>query len=215
MSNNRASLYEHFSDIEQQRETSTTGIWVFIASEIMFFGALILAFTVYRLAYTQAFNQGAQELDLIIGAINTGILFTSGLTMSLAIGANKMRAKFLTLLLLLATAALGVIFLAIKAYEYHEDWTKGLFPGEAFRWTGANSPHVQLFFVLYFIMTGFHALHLLVGIGLILVMAWLVLAGSVHEEHFMPLDVTGVYWHFVDMVWIFLFTLIYLLGGKV
>jgi cytochrome c oxidase subunit III len=215
MTNNRAILYEHFSDIEQQRETSTAGIWVFIASEIMFFGALILAFSVYRFNYPQAFSEGAQELDVVLGAVNTAILFTSGLTMSLAAAANKMGARFLTILLLLITAVLGAVFLAIKGIEYHEDWTKGLFPGDGFHWSGSNSPHVQLFFLLYFIMTGFHALHLLVGIGLVLVVAGLVLRGWIHEEHFMPLEVTGIYWHFVDMVWIFLFTLLYLVGGKV
>ncbi|MBV8214087.1 MAG: cytochrome c oxidase subunit 3 [Verrucomicrobia bacterium] len=215
MSNHRAILYEHFSDIEQQRETSAAGIWVFIASEIMFFGALILAFSVYRFNYPQAFSEGAQQLNVVLGAINTGVLFTSGLTMSLAAAANKMGARFLTLLLLLATAVLGAAFLAIKAFEYHEDWIKGLFPGESFHWTGSDSPQVQLFFLLYFIMTGFHAVHLIVGIGLILVVAWLVLRGWIHEEHFMPLEVAGIYWHFVDMVWIFLFTLLYLLGGKV
>jgi cytochrome c oxidase subunit III len=215
MSNHRAILYEHFSDIEQQRETSTAGIWVFIASEIMFFGALILAFSVYRFSYAQAFSDGAQELNAPLGAINTAILFTSGLTMSLAAATNKMGMKFLTILFLLVTAVLGTVFLVIKGIEYHEDWTKGLFPGNGFQWSGPNSPQVQLFFILYFIMTGFHALHLLVGIGLILVITWLVLRGWIHQEHFMPLEVAGIYWHFVDMVWIFLFTLLYLLGGKV
>lgn len=215
MTNNRAILYEHFSDIEQQRETSTAGIWVFIGSEIMFFGAVILAFSVYRFNYAQAFSEGAQELNVALGAINTAILFTSGLSMLLASATNKMGAKFLTILFLLVTGALGAVFLVIKGIEYHEDWTEGLFPGGGFQWSGANSPQVQLFFLLYFIMTGFHALHLLVGIGLILTVAWLVLRGWIHEEHFMPLEVAGIYWHFVDMVWIFLFTLLYLLGGKV
>lgn len=215
MSNHRTILYEHFSDIEQQRETSTAGIWVFVGSEIMFFGALILAFCVYRFSYSQAFSEGAQKLNVVLGAVNTAVLFTSGLTMSLAAAANKTGAKFVTLFFLLVTAAFGVVFLAIKGIEYHEDWTKGLFPGDGFQWSGSNSPHVQLFFLLYFIMTGFHALHLLIGIGLILVVAWLVLRGWIHEEHFMPLEVIGIYWHFVDMVWIFLFTLLYLLGGKV
>ena len=215
MSNNRAILYEQFSDIEQQRETSAAGIWVFIGSEIMFFGALILAFSVYRFNYPQAFSEGARQLNVGLGAINTGVLFTSGLTMSLAAATNRTGARFLTILLLLATAVLGAAFLAIKGFEYREDWTKGLFPGEGFNWSGSNSPQVQLFFLLYFIMTGFHALHLIVGIGLILVVAWLVLKGWIHEEHFMPLEVAGIYWHFVDMVWIFLFTLLYLLGGKV
>ena len=214
MSNHRAILYEHFSDIEQQRESSTAGIWVFIGSEIMFFGVLILAFTVYRFSYAQAFSDGAQELNVVLGAINTAILFTSGLTMSLAAATNKMGAKFLTILLLLATALLGAVFLAIKGIEYHDDWSKGLFPGEGFHWSESNSPQVQLFFVLYFIMTGFHALHLVVGIGLIVILSWLVLSGRIHKERFMPLEVAGIYWHFVDMVWIFLFTLLYLLGGK-
>jgi cytochrome c oxidase subunit III len=215
MSNHRAILYEHFSDIEQQRETSTAGIWVFVGSEIMFFGALILAFCVYRFSYTQAFSEGAQKLNVVLGAVNTAVLFTSGLTISLAAAANKTGARFVTILFLLVTAAFGVVFLAIKGIEYQEDWTKGLFPGDGFQWSGSNSPHVQLYFLLYFTMTGFHALHLLIGIGLILVVAWLVLRGSIHKEHFMPLEVIGIYWHFVDMVWIFLFTLLYLLGGKV
>ena len=214
MSNNRAILYEHFSDIEQQRESSTAGIWVFIGSEIMFFGVLILAFSVYRFSYAQAFSDGAQELNAVLGAVNTVILFTSGLTMSLAAATNKMGGKFPTIFLLLATAVLGTVFLVIKGIEYHDDWSKGLFPGEGFHWSESDSPQVQLFFVLYFIMTGFHALHLVVGIGLIVVMSWLVLSGWIHKEHFMPLEVAGIYWHFVDMVWIFLFTLLYLLGGK-
>ena len=215
MSKQRTILYEHFSEIEQQREASAAGIWVFIASEIMFFGVLILAFSVYRFNYAQAFSQGAQELNAALGAVNTGVLFTSGLTMSLAAATNKTGARFWTIVLLLITAVLGAVFLGIKGVEYHEEWRKGLFPGENFRWTTSNSPQVQLFFLLYFIMTGFHALHLVVGIGLILVIGWLVLSGRVHEQHFMPLEVAGIYWHFVDMVWIFLFTLLYLLGGKV
>jgi cytochrome c oxidase subunit III len=215
MSNNRAILYEHFSDVEQQRESSTAGIWVFIASEIMFFGVLILAFSVYRFNYGHAFSEGAEELNVMLGAVNTAVLFTSGLTMSLAAATNKMGAKFLTILFLLLTVVLGVVFLMIKGIEYHEDWSKGLFPGSGFHWPGSDSPQVQLFFLLYFIMTGFHAVHLVVGIGLILVVGWLVLRGWVHEEHFTPLEVVSIYWHFVDMVWIFLFTLLYLLGGKV
>lgn len=214
MSNNRAILYEQFSDIEQQRATSTAGIWVFIASEIMFFGALILAFSVYRITYASAFGQAAHELNVALGGFNTAVLFTSGLTMSLAAATNKMGAKFLTILLLLATAVLGTVFLVIKGIEYHEDWSKGLFPGAGFHWVESNAPQVQLFFVLYFIMTGFHALHLAIGIGLIMVVISLVLSGWIRREHFMPLEVAGIYWHFVDLVWIILFTLLYLLGGK-
>ena len=212
--NNRTILYEQFTDLEQQRESSTAGIWVFIASEIMFFGALMVAFTVYRINHQAAFTEGAQQLNVVLGSINTAILFTSGLSMSLAAATNKMGAKGWTIIFLLATALLGIIFLGIKGFEYHEDWNKALFPGSTFRWTSPNSPQVQLFFVLYFIMTGFHALHLLVGIGLILVMAFLSCRGWIHEKHFMPLDVTGIYWHFVDLVWVFLFALLYLLGGK-
>ncbi|MBV8279195.1 MAG: cytochrome c oxidase subunit 3 [Verrucomicrobia bacterium] len=213
MSKNRAILYEHFSDIEQQRETSTAGIWVFIGSEIMFFGALILAFSVYRFSYAREFAEGAAELNLLLGGINTAILFTSGLTMSLAATANRMGWKGSTLILLLTTALLGVVFLGIKVFEYHEDWTKRLFPGPGFNWTDSDSPQVQLFFVLYFIMTGIHALHLIVGVGVVVVIAWLALRDRIHAGHFMPLDVAGLYWHFVDLVWVFLFALLYLMGG--
>jgi cytochrome c oxidase subunit III len=213
--NNRAILYEQFSDLEQQRESSTAGMWVFIGSEIMFFGVLILAFVVYRFNYVSAFNEGGGELNVFLGGINTAILFTSGLTMSLAAAVNKMGAKPWALAFLLATLALGIVFLGIKGFEYHEDWSKHLFPGPDFSWTGANSPQVQLFFLLYFIMTGFHALHLAVGIGLVLVIAWLTWKDWINSEHFTPLDVAGIYWHFVDLVWIFLFVLLYLVGGQI
>ena len=212
--NERAILYEQFADLDQQRETVAAGMWVFLASEIMFFGGLMLAFAVYRLNYAQAFDQASQHLDLVLASINTAVLFTSGLTMSFAETANKMGEKRQTIILLLVTALLGVLFLVFKAVEYHEDWTKGLFPGSGFIWASADTAHAQLFFVLYFIMTGFHALHLAVGIGLIGVMALLTWNGWVSRQHFMPLEVTGIYWHFVDLVWIFLFPSLYLLGGK-
>ena len=215
VNNHQAILHQQFSDLEQQREASAAGIWVFLGSEVMFFGALILASGVYRFNYAHAFVEGAGELNVVLGSVNTAILFSSGLTMSLAAATNKMGSRLWTLIFLLATVGLGVLFLAIKGVEYHEDWSKGLFPGEAFRWTGSDSPHVQLFFLLYFIMTGLHAVHLLVGIGLMLVVLWLAWRGWIHDQHFMPLEVAGVYWHFVDLIWIFLFVLLYLLGGKI
>lgn len=212
--NDRAIIHEQFSDLDQQRESSLAGMWIFLASEVMFFGVLILAFSVYRLSYTAGFNQACHELNLLLATINTALLLTSGLTMSLAVTANKTGYKRSTTLLLLLTAVLGALFLGIKATEYYEDWSKGLFPGAAFAWTGPDRRQVQLFFILYFIMTGFHALHLVIGIGVILVTAWLTLTGRVNRDRFMALDVTGVYWHFVDLVWIFLFPLLYLLGAK-
>jgi cytochrome c oxidase subunit III len=215
MNKDRAILYEQFADLGQQRETSIAGIWVFIASEIMFFGGLMLAFSVYRLSYAQAFDEASHHLNVVLASINTAVLFTSGLTMSLAEIANKMGQKRRTIVLLLATAVLGVLFLAIKAASYHEDWSKGLFPGSNFVWAGPDPGQVQLFFVLYFIMTGFHALHLAVGIGLVGVIALLTSTGWINHQHFMPLNVSGIYWHFVDLVWIFLFPLLYLLGGKI
>jgi cytochrome c oxidase subunit 3 len=213
--NARTILYEQFSDVEQQRESSVAGMWTFIASEIMFFGGLFLAFTVYRLNYTQAFNEGSQHLNLVLATANTAVLLTSALTMALAAASNKMGWKGSTLLLLMLTILLGALFLAIKGIEYNEDWHKGLFPGSAFAWTGSDPGHVQLFFILYFLMTGFHALHLIIGMGLILVMLLLTWKGWINSRHFVPLDLTGIYWHFVDLVWIFLFPLLYLLGAKI
>ena len=213
--NDRAILYEQFSDLEQQRESSIAGMWTFIASEVMFFGGLFLAFTVYRLNYMHAFNEASQHLNLVLATSNTAVLLTSGLTMALAAAANKMGWKRSTLVLLMVTILLGALFLAIKGIEYNEDWHKGLFPGSAFTWTGSDSGHVQLFFILYFLMTGFHALHLIIGIGLILVVLLLTWRGWINRRHFMPLDITGIYWHFVDLVWIFVFPLLYLLGAKI
>ena len=212
---NRAILYKQYSDLEQQRESSVAGMWTFIASEVMFFGGLFLAFTVYRLNYTQEFNEASQHLNPGLAAFNTALLLTSGLTMALATASNKLGWKRSTLLLLMVTFPLGALFLVIKGIEYYDDWHKGLFPGSAFTWTGSDPGHVQLFFILYFLMTGFHALHLIIGMGLILVMLLLTWKGWINSRHFMPLDVTGIYWHFVDLVWIFLFPLLYLLGAKI
>jgi cytochrome c oxidase subunit III len=153
--NARAILYEQFSELEQQRESSVAGMWTFIASEIMFFGGLFLAFTVYRLNYTQAFNEASQHLNLVLATVNTAVLLTSALTMALAAASNKMGWKGSTLVLLMLTILLGALFLVIKGIEYHEDWHKGLFPGSAFAWTGSDPTHVQLFFILYFLMTVF------------------------------------------------------------
>jgi cytochrome c oxidase subunit III len=213
--NARAILYEQFSDLEQQRESSVAGMWIFIASEIMFFGGLFLAFTVYRLNYIHAFNEASEHLNLPLATFNTAVLFTSGLTMALAAATNKLGWKISTLLLLILTILLGALFLAIKALEYNEDWHKGLFPGPAFTGTGSDPDHAQLFLILYFLMTGFHALHLIIGIGVILIMLLLTWRGWINSRHFMPLDITGIYWHFVDLVWIFIFPLLYLLGAKI
>lgn len=203
-------IAHQFETAAQQRDSAITGMWVFLATEVLFFGGLFTAYTVYRVLYPHAFAQASEHLYLWLGAVNTALLLTSSWTMVRAVqcmhdGASSKAARFL-----LATAGLGGTFLLIKAVEYYLDYRDGLIPGSAFHAHEFADPgRVQLFFVLYLIMTGLHALHMVVGIGLILTLAWLLRTpGSQHLGN--HVEATGLYWHFVDVVWIFLFPLFYL-----
>src|SRR5690348_14159017 len=153
------AVQEQFDDLAQQRESANFGMWVFLGTELMFFGGVFLAYTVYRLAYPRAFAEAAHHLDLVAGSINTFILLTSSFLFSIAISTFQARQRALTLILLGSTVLLGIVFLGIKAFEYQEDWRHGFFPGSAFTYQNPDHEHVQLFFVLYFIATGLHALH--------------------------------------------------------
>ena len=211
MSTRAIELAEHFEDIAQQRTAATLGMWVFLATEVMFFGGLFLAFAVARFLHADSFSQAAKHLDVVAGSINTAILLTSSFTTALAVEALKQDNKRRAINLLLISIGLGSVFLAIKGYEYHEKWTEGLLPGTTF--TG-DQPAVQLFFLLYFILTGFHALHLLVALGVAAVMVWLLNTSRVTPMRYMPMEVSALYWHFVDIVWVFVFPILYLIGGR-
>jgi cytochrome c oxidase subunit III len=205
-------LAHHFDDADQQRRAVTLGMWAFLVNEIMFFGGLFTAYTVYRVLYPHAFHDGSHHLDLTLGATNTAVLIASSLTMALAVWSAEHGRRGPLMAWLTATLVLGSIFVGIKGIEYHQKWVDHLVPGPAFVWHGEDGGHVQMFFSLYFAMTGFHALHMIIGFGLL---AWLLRdarRGRFGPAYYSPVEVVGLYWHFVDIVWIFLFPLLYLIG---
>jgi cytochrome c oxidase subunit III len=206
------ALAHQFDDVEQQRDASTLGMWVFLLTEIMFFGGMFAGYTIYRSAYPDAFAVASQYMDVTLGTINTVVLITSSLTMALAVLSSRLNQQHVTKLMLLATIGLGVVFLAIKMYEYHEKYVEHVVPGVDFRLTGPEAGHMQMLFVFYFLMTGMHAFHMVIGIGLL---SWLIhknAQGVFSDVYNNPVEIVGLYWHFVDIVWIFLFPLLYLIG---
>ncbi len=208
----RAGLAHHFDSYEQQREAASLGVWVFLATEVLFFGGLSTAYTVYRWKYPEAFAAGSARLDVVLGTVNTAVLLTSSLTMALAVrGAQTGRGK-LAAALLLATVVLGLVFLGIKYEEYHHKWVEHLIPGPAFHLAGAPGPEAQLFFCQYFAMTGLHALHMVIGMALLLGLVAPAYLGRFGPRNHNFVEGMGLYWHFVDIVWIFLFPLLYLVG---
>ena len=210
MPDHSISLEHQFDDVEQQHESAALGMWVFLATEVMFFGGMFLGYAVYRGAYHVAFKEASRHLDVLLGAINTGVLLCSSLTMALAVHAAQLGGRRTVALFLLATIVLGGVFLGIKAVEYHHKYEEHLIPGRNFKFSEPDANHAQLFFSFYFAMTGMHALHMVIGIGLMLVLILRTMRGRFSSEYHSPIEMTGLYWHFVDIVWVFLFPLLYL-----
>ena len=212
MPESRDVFWHHFQDLEHQKETASLGMWIFLITEILFFGGMFACYVVYRTAYPDAWHAGSATLDVRLGAINTAVLIASSLTMALAVHAAQIGRKTPLVVFLVLTIALGGIFLGIKAVEYHHKWQDNLIPGPAFDFHGHGGGSVQLFFALYFALTGMHALHMVIGIGLLSNLVRQSLAGRFDAAYNTPVEMVGLYWHFVDIVWIFLFPLLYLLG---
>jgi cytochrome c oxidase subunit 3 len=206
-----AVLAHHFDDLEQQRNAANFGMWVFLVTEIMFFGGLFLGYTVYRWLYPMAFAEGSHRLDLVLGATNTCVLIASSLTMALAVYSTQMGRRKALIAFLLVTMLLGCAFLGVKFVEYHHKWVEHLVPGQGFDFAGFHEHQAQLFFAFYFVMTGMHALHMVVGILLLASLVVMSLRGMFSPTYYAPVDIIGLYWHFVDIVWIFLFPLLYLI----
>jgi cytochrome c oxidase subunit III len=204
-----AILNEPWSDLATQRKAATFGIWCFLASEVLFFGGMILAYTVYRLHYPSEFAAAARETDIFYGTLNTAVLLTSSLTMAVAAQACERDHTRLGIWCLAATAALGGLFLVIKGLEYAEDIRKGLVPGQDF---ALGQPPAQLFFALYWIMTGIHAVHLTIGIALVTRLSVQGARRALVLRDNPQVEVTALYWHLVDIIWIFLYPLLYLPG---
>jgi len=211
------ALVHHFESLPAQKEAATLGMWVFLVTEVMFFGGLFLAYTVYRNLHFHAFVQSSRHLNLALGAVNTAVLICSSLTMAMGVHASALGRRRGTVAWLLLTVALGSVFLGIKAIEYKDKFDHHLVPGERFdaeelHLEGDEARQAQIFYALYFAMTGLHATHMVVGIPIILTVAGLAHRRRFSPEYHTPVELTGLYWHFVDIVWIFLFPLLYLIG---
>ena len=204
------ALKHHFDDLAQQKDASTLGMWLFLATEVLFFGGLFAAYLIYRVWYPDTFGEASRTLDITLGTVNTMVLIMSSLTMALAVHASSLNHRRALMMFLVLTMVLGAVFLGIKGVEYYEKFVHHHIPGPAFHFAEGDPAHAQLFFSLYFAMTGLHAFHMVVGLGLLatlLLMAW---RGAFSSTWHTPVEMIGLYWHFVDIIWIFLFPLLYL-----
>lgn len=207
------SLHEQFATPQQQRDSATLGMWIFLVTEMMLFGGMFAAFAIYRHWYPAGFNKGSSEMEFTMGAVNTAVLITSSLTMSLAeFAASRGRAKR-CVGLLIATAIIGALFLGIKFTEYYLHYRNHKLPGFGFEEHSPLNRQVQLFFFFYFMMTGLHSVHLLIGIGLVLAVFIPTIAGYIDENYNTPIVNVSLYWHFVDVIWVFLYAIFYIPGA--
>jgi cytochrome c oxidase subunit 3 len=208
-------LREQFNTAEQQKDASTLGMWLFLITEIMFFGGMFACYTVYRRTFPEVFAVASSSLNAVLGAINTGVLLLSSFTMVMAVRAGQLGQRNMIILLLILTLFFGGVFLGVKAIEWKEKFDEHHIPGQAaFHLEGLppdQQGHAQLFFSLYFAMTGLHALHMVIGVGILSFLIWQAKKGTYSATYFTPVDVAGLYWHFVDVIWIFLFPLLYLI----
>jgi len=210
-----ALVAEQFDDREQQHEAASFGVWIFLATEVMFFGGLFASYTIYRNAFYRAFAEGSHHLAVQFGATNTAVLILSSLTMALAVHAAQTGKRRALVGFLVATLVLGLTFLGIKwFFEWTPDYREGWAPGLNWAVAGPESAHTELFMFFYFMMTGVHALHMVVGIGMLTVLIVFAARGHFPPEHPSAVEMVGLYWHFVDIIWIFLFPLLYLIGGR-
>ena len=208
-----ARLQHHFENSAQQLEASTLGMWVFLITEVLFFGGMFGAYTVYRNLYPAAFASTSHYMNVTIGSLNTAILIFSSFTMVMAVRAAQLGRKRALILFLILTLLLGAAFLGFKYVEYHEKWVDHHVPGPAFEYADARYAHqAQILFFLYFAMTGMHAIHMFVGLGLLTVLLAMAARNRFSPAWNTPVEMVGLYWHFVDVVWIFLFPLLYLIG---
>lgn len=223
-------LFGQYQTLEQQKDSATLGMWFFLVTEVLFFGGMFLTYTINRSTYPIAFAWGSNTLDIKLGTINTAVLILSSLTMAMSVWSAQMNKKKLLTFFLICTLILGLGFLGIKFIEYSQKFEHHLIPGHNFDLTyhteGPNgaaelqkafqedpglTAHTQLYVSLYFAMTGLHALHMIVGAGLVF---WLIVQsvkGRFSGSYNTPVEIIGLYWHFVDIVWIFLYPLLYLI----
>lgn len=207
-----AQLEEQFSDPTQQREAATLGMWVFLSTEILFFGVLFAAYTFCRVLYPEGFAEASRHTDMLLGTVETAVLLISSSLVALAVRSIKLDQRRWATVLLFGTGLLGASFLVMHGFEYHDEYTEHLIPGLNFDQTGPHAKAVELFFCLYYFITGFHSLHVLVGVTLMFVLAVRVARGAFGPYRYTTLELTALYWHLVDIVWIFVYPVVYLVG---
>jgi len=216
-------LRHHFSSVEQQRDAASLGMWVFLATEIMFFGGMFCAYLIYRYWYYNEFAAGSRSIDIYLGTINTAVLICSSLTVALGVRAAQMGKRKLLVFLLLVTIVFGLAFLGIKGVEWYQKYEEHHVPGNSFNVDDIihdypqihiDPRHEQIFFSLYFAMTGLHALHMIIGVGIFAFLAYKAWRSAYSPKYYTPVEIGGLYWHFVDIVWIYLFPLLYLIDRK-
>ncbi|HJW57718.1 MAG TPA: cytochrome c oxidase subunit 3 [Burkholderiaceae bacterium] len=207
-----SSIAPRCKDAARRDFASTLGVWIFLATELMFFGPLLFGYLYVRIHFPDSFAAASRHTDVALGTLNTAVLLTSSMTMAIAAAAHRVDARHLAARLLWVTAALGATFLVIKGVEYAHDWRAHLFPGPAFSFPGHGSEGAQLFFFLYFALTGLHALHLTIGIVLAGAFAFDLHRNRPAFANAQRTELAGLYWHFVDAIWIFLYPMLYLVG---
>ncbi len=205
-------LQEQFDSMAQQRDAATLGMWVFLATEILLFGGLFTAYFVYRLTYPEGFREGSRHLYVTIGSVNTAVLLVSSLFVALAVHAAKLGHSRTIVTWLLLAMAMGGVFLILKGIEYTLDIRDHLLPWVNYRFDTPHSREVAIFLLFYWIMTAIHALHMTIGIGVLGVIAYLAGKGRFSADWHNPVEISGLYWHFVDIVWIFLLPTFYLVS---
>lgn len=210
MANAHSAVAEQFDDMAQQQEASTLGMWTFLATEILFFGGMFMSYIIYRYAYPAAFAEASRHTVVLYGTVNTAILLTSSLTMALAVHAAQQGHNRALIRFLLVTIFLACCFLGVKGLEYHEDLSEQLWPGPHFK--AGLPPQAQIFWFLYWAMTGLHALHVTIGVGVLSVITVMAWRRKFSAYYYNPVDVSALYWHFVDIVWIWLYPLLYLIN---
>jgi cytochrome c oxidase subunit 3 len=219
----RPELRHHFADVVQQRNSASLGMWWFLGTEIMFFGGMFCAYLIYRRVYFPEFAAGSISLNLVAGTLNTAVLICSSLTVALAVRASQLGKRKQLVNLLLATMFFGICFLVIKGFEWRKEYTEHHIPTFYFDTQDMvrgnpnlhiDPQHAKIFFSLYFALTGVHALHMIVGLGIFSVITFMAWRGRFSPEYHTPVEIAGLYWHFVDIVWIYLFPLLYLIDRR-
>ncbi len=207
-----AHVQHHFADAEQQRDSAKLGMWLFLLTEILLFGGLFVAYGIFRTWNPEMFFNAHKALDVNLGTVNTVVLITSSVTMALSIHAMQLNKRRITIMFLAMTLVFAGVFLIIKYFEYSHKIELGQLPGKFYTFTGIPGSNPHIFFSIYFAMTGLHGLHVIFGMVAI---SWILRRTLNHEfsaEYYTPIEMVGLYWHLVDMIWIFLFPLLYLIG---